>query len=103
MYTPNGKPDGFTVIPFAEVAAKDEFGNIKIASRNGILASHRVPPQLMGVMPNNAGGFGDAKKAAEVFYWYEILTLQNMLFDINDQVGEEIISFNEYQLTKPNQ
>ena len=100
MYTPNGKPDGVKVIPLAEVAAKDEFANIKIASRDDTLAGHRVPPQLMGVVPNNAGGFGDAKKAAEVFYWHEILTLQNMLLDINEQVGEIIISFNEYQLTK---
>lgn len=101
MYTPNGKPDGVKVIPLAEVAAKDEFANIKIASRDDTLAGHRVPPQLMGVVPNNAGGFGDAKKAAEVFYWHEILTLQNMLLDINEQVGEIIISFNDYELTKP--
>lgn len=34
MYVPNGKPDGVKVIPLAEVAAKDEFMNIKIASRD---------------------------------------------------------------------
>lgn len=101
MYTPNGKPDGVKVIPLAEVAAKDEFASIKIASRDDTLAGHRVPPQLMGVVPNNAGGFGDAKKAAEVFYWHEILPLQNMLLDINSQVGEVIITFNDYEMTKP--
>ncbi|WP_201556293.1 phage portal protein [Psychrobacter sp. 72-O-c] len=100
MYVPNGKPDGVKVIPLAEVAAKDEFANIKIASRDDTLAGHRVPPQLMGVVPNNAGGFGDAKKAAEVFYWHEILPLQNMLLDINEQVGETIITFNGYELVK---
>lgn len=32
MYVPNGKPDGVKVIPLAEVAAKDEFMNIKISA-----------------------------------------------------------------------
>jgi PBSX family phage portal protein len=99
MYVPNGKPDGVKVIPLAEVAAKDEFMNIKIASRDDQLAGHRVPPQLMGIVPNNTGGFGDIKKAAEVFYWHEIYPLQNLLMDINNQVGQELITFNDYSLT----
>lgn len=99
MYVPNGKPDGVKVIPLAEVAAKDEFMNIKIASRDDQLAGHRVPPQLMGIVPNNTGGFGDIKKAAEVFYWHEIFPLQNLLMDINNQVGEQLITFNDYSLT----
>lgn len=100
MYIPNGKPDGVKVIPLAEVAAKDEFMNIKIASRDDQLAGHRVPPQLMGIVPSNAGGFGDIKKAAEVFYWHEIVPIQNMLLDINEQLGKPLISFDEYSLTK---
>lgn len=99
MYVPNGKADGVKVIPLAEVAAKDEFHNIKIASRDDQLAGHRVPPQLMGIVPNNTGGFGDIKKAAEVFYWHEIFPLQNLLMDINKQVGEQLITFNDYSLT----
>lgn len=98
MYVPNGKADGVKVIPLAEVAAKDEFMNIKIASRDDQLAGHRVPPQLMGIMPNNVGGFGDIKKAAEVFYYHEILPIINILTDINAKLGEEIINFREYDL-----
>lgn len=103
MYVPNGKPDGVKVIPLAEVAAKDEFASIKIASRDDQLAGHRVPPQLMGIVPNNTGGFGDIKKAAEVFYWHEIVPIQNMLLDINDQIGEDLILFNEYNLKNANE
>ena len=99
MYVPNGKPDGVKVIPLAEVAAKDEFHNIKIASRDDQLAGHRVPPQLMGIVPNNTGGFGDIKKAAEVFYWHEIHPIQNLLMDINEQVGDQLITFDDYSLT----
>lgn len=100
MYVPNGKPDGVKVIPLAEVAAKDEFMNIKIASRDDQLAGHRVPPQLMGIVPSNAGGFGDIKKAAEVFYYHEILPIQNLLSDLNHQLGRQVITFKDYNLTK---
>lgn len=100
MYIPSGKPDGVKVIPLAEVAAKDEFMNIKIASRDDQLAGHRVPPQLMGIIPSNVGGFGDSKKAAEVFFYHEIVPLQNLLLDLNRQLGERIFSFSEYSLTK---
>lgn len=52
----------------------------------------------MGIVPSNAGGFGDIKKAAEVFYFHEILPIINLLTDLNAKLGEEIISFKEYDL-----
>jgi capsid portal protein len=27
-------------------------------SRDGVLAAHRIPPQLLGIVPSNTGGFG---------------------------------------------
>lgn len=48
MYSPNGKKDGIQIIPLSEVAAKDEFLNIKNVSRDDMMAAHRVPPQMMG-------------------------------------------------------
>lgn len=98
LYTPGGKKDGVNVIPLAEVAAKDEFYNIKIASRDDQLAGHRIPPQLMGVVPQNSGGFGDIEKAARVFYYNEIIYYQNLLKQINERLGIEIIKFKEYDL-----
>ncbi|VFT33219.1 presumed portal vertex protein [Pseudomonas aeruginosa] len=56
MYAPNGKKDGLQLIPISEVAAKDDFGAIKNISRDDQLAMLRIPPQLMGVVPQNAGG-----------------------------------------------
>lgn len=58
MYSPNGKKDGIQIIPLSEVAAKDEFLNIKNVSRDDMMAAHRVPPQMMGIMPSNVGGVG---------------------------------------------
>lgn len=103
MYAPNGKKDGIQIIPISEVSAKDEFFNIKNVTRDDVLAAHRVPPQLMGIIPSNTGGFGDASKAAEVFYHNEILPLQTRLQEINELLGEEVISFGPYQLAVPAQ
>lgn len=99
MYSPNGKKDGIQVIPLSEVAAKDEFFNIKNVTRDDILAAHRVPPQLMSILPHNTGGFGDAEKAAQVFSINEIEPLQERLKELNEWIGDEVIRFNPYQLT----
>ncbi|MBP8813192.1 MAG: phage portal protein [Laribacter sp.] len=101
MYAPNGKKDGIQIIPISEVSAKDEFFNIKNVTRDDVLAAHRVPPQLMGVVPNNTGGFGDAGKAAEVFYQNEILPLQTRLAEINWMIGEEVVRFGPYAMGQP--
>lgn len=98
MYAPNGKKDGIQLIPVSEVAAKDEFMNIKNITRDDQLAAHRVPPQLMGIIPNNTGGFGDAEKAAAVFSANEITPLQARFLELNDWIGEEVIRFKPYEL-----
>ncbi len=96
MYAPNGKPDGVKVIPIAEVQAKDEFLNIKNVTRDDVLAAHRMPPQLMGIIPSNTGGFGDTKTAAEVFARNELDPIMNVFLQLNDELGEEIIKFKDY-------
>lgn len=98
MYAPNGKKDGIQIIPLSEVAAKDEFLNIKNVSRDDMLAVHRVPPQMMGIMPNNVGGFGDVEKASRVFVRNELLPLQKRFEELNEWVGEEVVRFKAYRL-----
>lgn len=95
---PNGKKDGLQVIPLSDAVGKDEFLNIKNTSRDDVLAAHRVPPQLMGIIPNNTGGFGDVEKATKVFFVNEIIPLQERLKEINMIVGKEVITFSEYKL-----
>ncbi|GGY03910.1 phage portal protein [Paludibacterium paludis] len=101
MYSPNGKKDGIQIIPISEVAAKDEFFNIKNVTRDDVLAAHRVPPQLMGIIPSNTGGFGDAAKAAEVFFHNEIKPLQARFQELNEWIGEEVVAFDPYSLAIP--
>lgn len=98
MSAPNGKPDGIKIIPLSEVATKDDFFNIKKASRDDLLSAHRVPPQMMGIIPDNSGGFGDVKKAAQVFVRNELTPLQERMKEVNEWIGEEVIKFAPYEL-----
>lgn len=97
VYAPNGKKDGLQVIPISEVTAKDEFFNMKNVTRDDVLAAHRVPPQLLGIVPANAGGFGSVAQAAEVFFRNEIAPLETAFLAINDWIGETVVSFEEYR------
>jgi len=63
-----------------------------------MMAAHRVPPQMMGIMPNNIGGFGDVEKAANVFVRNELLPLQKKVQEFNYWIGENVITFNNYIL-----
>ncbi|OJY65531.1 MAG: phage portal protein [Sphingobium sp. 66-54] len=94
---PGGKKDGVQIIPISEVAAKDEFLGIKGTTRDDILAAHRVPPQLIGVIPQNNGGFGDVGKANNVFFGNEIVPIQMRMLEINDWLGAEAVAFDAYQ------
>ncbi|OOS00662.1 phage portal protein [Canicola haemoglobinophilus] len=98
IHAPNGKKDGIQVIPLSDIVAKDEFLNIKNSSRDDILAAHRVPPQLMGIIPTNAAGFGDVEKAGKVFFINEIKPLQQRLEEVNHWLGETVITFTPYEL-----
>lgn len=96
MYAPNGKPDGIKILPLSEVATKDDFFNIKNATRDDLLSAHRVPPQMMGIIPNNTGGFGDVEKASQVFVRNELLPMQERMRELNNWLGFNIINFSTY-------
>lgn len=98
LYSPNGKKDGVQLIPISEVAAKDEFLGIKDATRDDVLAAHRVPPQLLGIVPKNAGGFGSIEDAAGVFFKNEVEPLQTRFLELNEWIGQEVIAFAPYEV-----
>lgn len=93
MYAPGGKKNGIQLLPISEVAAKDDFAAIKNIRRDDLLAALRIPPQLMGIVPQNSGGFGSTKEATEIWTRNELMPVQSRLFQVNEWVGEEVVRF----------
>lgn len=100
MYAPNGKKDGIQLIPVSEASAKDEFDGIKNISRDDMLAAHRVPPALMGIIPGNTGGFGDPIKSTKIFLMNEIAPIQARMLELNDWLGVEAVKFKPYDISQ---
>lgn len=96
IHSPGGKEKGIEIHPISEVAAKDEFLGIKNTTRDDVLAAHRVPPQLLGIVPANAGGFGDVDKAAIVFERNEIKPIQNRFLSMNRKFRAEVFKFRPF-------
>lgn len=101
IHAPNGKKDGVQIMPIAEVAAKDEFTGIKDVTRDDILMAHRIPPQLIGIVPKNNGGFGDVRTAMDVFFRNEILPLMRTMLRLNAMLGVEAIRYRAYEPMMP--
>jgi len=102
IYAPSGKKDGLQLMPISEVAAKDEFFSIKNVTRDDVPAAHRMPPQLLGLVPTGTTGFGSVVPAAQVFAINELLPLMARFYQINDWLGEEVVSFGDYAVTNLN-
>lgn len=101
IHSAKGKPDGIKLLPIAEVGSKDEFLNIKSVTSEDLLAAHRTPPQLLGIVPKNTGGFGNVKDAAAVFYEMEIMPIQRRMLAINDWLGVEAVKFERPAIALP--
>jgi hypothetical protein len=56
-----------------------------------------VPPILIGVVPQVAGGFGAPGQAADVFHFAEIEPLQQRMLEVNDWLGVEAVKFRPYE------
>ncbi len=99
LYAEGEKKDILQIMPFSQIAAKDEFTGIKDATSEICLS--RIAFRLMGVMPDNAGGFGYVEKAARVFSINELTPIQESLKELNDWLGVEVIRFKPYTLATP--
>ncbi len=77
------------------MGAKDELLGIKNTTRDNVMAAHRMPPQLLGIIPANAGGFGDPAKATDMFFELEIQPLQAVFEELNDWLGVPAVMFRE--------
>jgi PBSX family phage portal protein len=83
---PNGKDKGVQVIPIGDTSQKDEFQRIKNISGDDIMLSHGVQPVLIGVKPENSGGFGDIEKTEKYYRKNEVPALVSPFLELNEHL-----------------
>ena len=66
-----------------------------------MLAAHRVPSGLLGIVPTNAGGFGNAPDAIRVFFDNEVRPLMQRFRELNEWADEELVRFAEPAWAQP--
>lgn len=93
---PGGKKDGIQIMPIADVTAKDEFTAVKTLSRDDMLAAHRTPPQLIGVVPTNTGGFGKVSETRDAYFETEIVPIMRRMLRMNEWFGVPLLAFRDY-------
>lgn len=95
VHAPNGKDGSLKILPIAEVGAKDEFLGIKNVTRDDVLAAHRTPPVVLGIVPAQGSSIGNPRDAVDMFFELEIEPIQSNLLTVNDALGYEAIRFKE--------
>jgi len=84
------------LIPVGEITAKDEFMNMKQATRADILSAHRIPIPLMSVMQDGPGSVGDLNKIDQIFYKNEIVPIIQQLEELNQHAGQTLVTLKSY-------
>lgn len=83
------------IIPVGDIGTKDEYEKIKGTTEAELLAMHRMRPELMGIIPKNAGGLADPEKTMRVYHELEVQPMQQIFLEINDVIAGDKIKFSD--------
>jgi len=81
------------IIPIGDIGSKDDIDKIMSISKDAALAMHRMPPELVGIIPTNTAGFGDREKALKVYHEITIEGEQNKFLQLNEEVKAPVFRF----------
>lgn len=87
--------------PIGQVEAKDGFKNVKSMTTNDVLASHRIPLDLMSIVREGFTASSDLNKVDRVFYKNELVPLLESVCELNEFVGMDIITIEGYTSLEP--
>lgn len=87
--------------PIGQVEAKDAFKDIKSMTTNDVLASHRIPLDLMSIAREGFSTSNDLNKVDRIFYKNELVPLLESVCELNDFVGIEVVTINDYVSLEP--
>lgn len=83
--------------PIGQVEAKDAFKDIKSMTTNDVLASHRIPLELMSIVREGFTSSSDLNKVDRVFYKNELVPLLELVSELNEFVGMDVITIKDYE------
>jgi capsid portal protein len=98
IHDPEGNKDKITLIPISDKNNQDQFPDVKQLTIEDALTAHRMPGELMGIIPKNNGGARDPIKIAQVFARNEIIPFHQRLRAINRFAGRELVRFIPYSI-----
>lgn len=84
------------LIPVGQLEAKDEFGKMKNVTTGDILAAHRIPLDLMSIVREGFSPVGDLNKVDKMFYKNELLPIVEVLLELNEFAGFDVITLKKY-------
>lgn len=87
--------------PIGQVEAKDAFQAIKNTTTADVLASHRIPLDLMSIVREGFSSNGDLNKVDRIFYKNELVPLLESVIELNDFVGAEVVTIKGYEGLEP--
>ncbi|MFL7036302.1 phage portal protein [Vibrio lentus] len=82
--------------PIGQAEAKDSFRDVMKHTTSEVLAVHRVPLELMSIRREGITSSGDLNKVDWMFYKNELLPLAESIAEVNEYVGVDIVSINNY-------
>ena len=97
----NTKPE---LIPVGQLDAKDEFSKMKNVTTGDILSAHRIPLELMSIVREGFSVSSDLNKVDKIFYKNELIPIIEILLDLNEFAGTEVITLKGYdslEITSP--
>ncbi|MEC4729007.1 phage portal protein [Shewanella sp. D64] len=87
--------------PIGQVEAKDAFKAIKDTTTSDVLASHRIPLDLMSIVREGFTTSSDLNKVDRIFYKNELVPLLELVMELNEFVGLEVVIIKEYEGLEP--
>lgn len=85
------------LIPVGQLDAKDEFSKMKNVTTGDVLSAHRIPLDLMSIVREGFSPVGDLNKVDKMFYKNEITPIVEILLELNDFAGCEVIKLKQYE------
>lgn len=96
IHDAQGNKDKIQLIPISDKNNQDQFPEVKQLTIEDALTAHRMPGELMGIIPKTNGGARDPIKIAQVFARNEIIPFHQRLRIINQFANRELVRFIPY-------